>query len=122
MVTLPASVLALGNLAREGSVVQGMIFGVNGQVIVLGIEGQSFGQRPRYQDAVALKTKVPVQGSGVVLLNDEGPLGRRRSPFDVLLRAHGLGGFLRIALGPILRELGVAPRIRAFHGDPPSWS
>ncbi len=43
---LAGAVLSLRYVARERSVVQGVIFGVNGQVIRFGIEGEPLGQSP----------------------------------------------------------------------------
>ena len=66
------AVLALGDLALERAVVEGMVFDVHGEVIGVGVHRKTLRQRPRDEDSVAFEAKVPVQRPGVVLLDDEG--------------------------------------------------
>ncbi len=70
---LAAAVLALRDVALEGRVLQGMVLGVHGQMVLLRGLGQALRQGPRGQDAVAFEPEVPVQAPRVVLLNHESP-------------------------------------------------
>jgi hypothetical protein len=96
---LTGAVLTLGNGPLELPVVERVILDVDREVIGLGVHRQALGQRPRHEHAVAFESKVPVQRSGVVLLDDE----RREwstSSWRPPSRAHGFGSLLRISSSP----------------------
>ena len=82
---LAGAVFTRGDGAAELPVLQRMVFDLYGQVVLMGRDRKSLGQRPRGQHAVALQAEVPVQAGGVMLLDDEDrPLS--------LLRLVGRGG------------------------------
>ncbi len=92
-----AAVLALRDLAVEGEVLHRMVLGVHRQVVGAGVGGQALGDGPGDQHAVTLQAQVPVQGSGVVLLDDEGvPARGGRGGFG-----DGLGGAGWVAFAPV---------------------
>ena len=68
---LPAAVLPGRDLPLEGSVVQGVVLGVHGQVVGLRVLRHALGEGPGDQDTVVLEAEVPVERPGVVLLDDE---------------------------------------------------
>ncbi len=101
-----ATVLARLDVTLEAAVLDRVIFGVHGKVIRLGVLRDALRQRPGDQDAVVLKPEIPVQGTRMVLLDDEG----RPTPALSLPRApgaHRLGSPGRIALGPVGTERGI---------------
>ena len=89
-------VLAGRDLAVEVQVLERMVLGVDRQPVVGGVGGDPVGDRPRGQDAIVLEPQVPVQPRGVVLLDDEPRLARRRRRL-----ARGLAGLLEVALGAV---------------------
>src|SRR5580704_4617619 len=102
---LAAAVLTFPDIALEAAVLERVILGVDGQVIRRRVLRHALRQRPRDQDAVMLKTEIPVQGPRVVLLHDERPpaiagLSAR------LRRSHRFRGPGRITLGPVGGERG----------------
>ena len=58
----------------EASVFEGVILGLDRQVVVLRVGGRPFRQRPGDQHAFVFEPEVPVQRAGVVFLDDEGQL------------------------------------------------
>ena len=68
---LPAAVLPFGNLSFEGGVLERVILGVDGEVVLFRRLGQPLGQRPRHEDAAALEPKIPVQAARVMFLDHE---------------------------------------------------
>jgi hypothetical protein len=55
--------------ALEVAIGEGVIFDVNGQALVRGIEAGSLGDRPAFEGAVHLKTEVVMKPSCRVLLD-----------------------------------------------------
>jgi hypothetical protein len=53
-----------------------VVLDVDREVVALGVRGDSLGNGPGHQRAVALEPEVPVEAAGVVLLDDEA----RRAP------------------------------------------
>jgi hypothetical protein len=68
------AVLPGGDAALEGAVLQRVVLGLHGQVVLRRVGGFAAGERPADEDAVVLEAEVPVQTAGVVLLDDEGGL------------------------------------------------
>ena len=66
-----APVLALRDVTLEGRVLQGMVLGVHGQVVLFRRLGKALGEGPRGQHAVAFETEIPMEAPRVVLLNHE---------------------------------------------------
>src|SRR5580700_2162276 len=66
-----ASVLPLGDDAFESSIIQGMILNSHGQPFDRWIKRGSFGNCPRQQHSLPFETKVVVQVTGLMLLNNE---------------------------------------------------
>ena len=102
------AVLAGRDVAREGGVFEGVVLGVDGQVVPLGVVRQALGQCPGGEHAVALEAQVPVERPGMVLLDHEtwGPAPSGAAG------AHGLGRLGGIALGPVgAQRLGLFARL-----------
>src|SRR5207248_9005920 len=66
---LPAAVLTFWDLAGELEVFERVVLHVHGEVILLWIRRDAFGDRPRNSHPVLLEPKVPVQPARVVLLD-----------------------------------------------------
>ena len=96
-----APVLALRDVALEGRILQRMVLGMHGKVVLLRGLRQSLRERPRGKHAVAFEPEVPVEAARVVLLNDESLAGWV-PPWPT---THGLGRLLGIALGAVGIEL-----------------
>ncbi len=85
----PGAVLALGDLALEGRVLERMVFDVNSEVLLAGLERHAFRHGPARERAVALEAKVVVERPRLVTLDDEDrralsgarPPGRGRAVF-----------------------------------------
>ena len=65
------AILAFGDGAMEGQVLQRMIFGPHREMVDLRISRRRLGYRPAGQHAVAFQPHVIVQSARVVFLNDE---------------------------------------------------
>jgi hypothetical protein len=78
---LPAPVLALGDRAFEGSIVERVVLDVNGQMGLALLGGEVLGHRPGHEDRLVavlhLESEVEVQAASVVLVDDEAVAGRR---------------------------------------------
>ena len=94
---LARTVLSLLDRAFEASVFERVVLGLDGQMIVLRIGGRSFRQCPRDQHALVFESEVPVQGAGVMFLDDEGEL----VPAGAVAVGHRFAGVLRVPFGPI---------------------
>jgi hypothetical protein len=101
---LPAAVLAIRDLTREVEVRQRVVLGLHGEVVHPLLRRDALRHRPRRADAVALEAQVPVQPTGVVLLDDEArqSVRRRRRRVDVGRR---LARDVEVTLSPVLVEL-----------------
>ena len=75
-VIVPGAVLAARDLALEVEVLERVVLGGGGEVVLPGLLRQALRDRPGGEHAVALEAQVPVQAPGVVLLDHE----PRRSP------------------------------------------
>ena len=95
---LAGAVLSLGDLPFEVAVLQGVVLDVDRQVVAAGVFRDAPGQSPGDEHPVPLQPEVPVQPSGVVLLDDEPQGLRRLLGFRRPLR-RGLGA-LRLGAGP----------------------
>src|SRR6266704_1041324 len=98
-----ATVFTLGNRALEVTVVERMIFDLDGEPLVCGIEGGTPGNRPRLEYPIEIKSKVVVQPPGGMLLNDKAQTFGR----GYRARTAGLSGFLEVALGAISAQFQV---------------
>ena len=72
------AVLALGNGAFKRGVVQGVVLGLDGQVVLAAGLRDALGQGPGHQHALVLQPEIEVQPAGVVLLDHKGVAGSRR--------------------------------------------
>ena len=68
---VPGAVTAFGDVALEVEVLEGMVLGLDGEMVLLRMPRHAARQRPRHQHAVALEAQVPVQPGGRVLLDHE---------------------------------------------------
>ena len=93
-------VLPFRDLPLERRVLERVVFDVNGEVLLTGLEGDALRNRPAEQGAVLLEPEVVVQPPGVVTLDDEDRLLRLS-----LLRTEGLRRLLGIAFALVLGEL-----------------
>ncbi len=69
---LAGAVLAFGNGALKGGVVQGMVLGLDRQVVLAAGFRDALRQRPRHQHPLVLQPEIEVQPAGVVLLDHKG--------------------------------------------------
>ncbi len=97
------AVVPLRDLAREGRVVEWMIFDVHGERSLARLERHALRHRPRRERAAPLEAEVVVEPPRVMALDDEDRI-LRPPPF----RRERLGGLLRVALAVVLAELGGA--------------
>ena len=67
----PAAVLTTWDVSLEGGVLQRMVLGVHGEMVLFRSLGYALGEGPGDEDAVALESQVPVQASCVMLLDHE---------------------------------------------------
>src|SRR5215472_8785611 len=72
-----ATVLALRNVALETSVVDWMVFHMNGEGLRQWFQARAFGNSPGFESAVHLQPEVIMQPRGVVSLDAEVVGGRR---------------------------------------------
>lgn len=82
----------------EGEVFERVVLGPDGQVVGGGVGRDALGDGPGGEDAVAFQAQVPVEGAGVVLLDDEGVAAARLGR----LGGDGFGGSLGVAFAPVL--------------------
>src|SRR5205807_8042291 len=108
----PGAVAALGDVACEVEVLQGVVFRSHGEVVLAGVGGDALGYGPRRQGAVALEPEVPVEARGVVLLHHETAARGRLS-----VGGGGSGG-LRGAFE--VAQLAIAPEPVAGHARLPA--
>src|SRR5262249_37051304 len=96
-----AAVLSFGDDALEIAVVEGVILDMHRQPFVPRIEARSFRDRPAFEDAFELESKIVMEPRSAVLLHDERPM-----PFARLFGhlARGLRSLLEVALAPILAK------------------
>src|SRR5205823_8312675 len=71
-------VLSFGDDAFEGTVLDGMIFDLDGEALDGGIEAGALRDGPAFQDAVQFQAEIVVKPTGVVLLYDVRASCRRR--------------------------------------------
>jgi hypothetical protein len=92
-----AAIFAFGNRAFEISIVQRVIFNLDRQTTVLGIERGAFRHGPGFEHASRFQPQVEMKPGSGVLLNDE-----PRIFGSLYLRlAARFGGFREVALGLI---------------------
>ena len=97
-----AAVLAARDLAVESRVLQRVVLGVHGQVVLRRVVGDALRQRPGDEHPVAFQPEIPVQPARVVLLHHEDarlpacPVGFPLR--DRLRRAR------RVTLAPVFRQ------------------
>lgn len=101
-----SAVAAFGNVAFKIGVVEGMIFGLDGETLIVGIQRRAFGDSPGLQGAVHGKTKIVVEAACGMLLDDKRWLG-----CGGRIGTGRFGGAIELALFMILGEL-----IRFRHG------
>src|SRR5204862_2468243 len=92
------AIVALGDLAREGRVLERMILDVHREMLLAGLERHAFRNGPRREHAVPLEAKVAVQAPRVVPLHDEDRLLFRP------LTAERFRRLLTVALSLVLGE------------------
>src|SRR6185436_20323454 len=88
------------NRAFEAGVLQRMVFDMNRQAFVAGIQTRALRHRPALEGAIELQTKVVMQAARLVHLDDEAVVGVRTAHVTVWLR-----GYAEIAFLPIARKL-----------------
>ena len=98
-----ATVLALRDRALEGVVVDGVIFDLHRESLHRWIKAGPFRHRPAFHYAIELESKIEMQVTGGVFLNDEAKASSA-SRFCGLL-ARRFFGATEITLAPILGEL-----------------
>jgi len=76
-----------------------VVLDLDGEPLVMWVEGRPFGNSPGFEDTVQLQPQVVVQSRGIVLLDDEAPAVRR---CDMCLAARLLR-LPEIALVPVGR-------------------
>src|SRR2546429_3830073 len=94
----PGPIAALGNDAFEVGVLDGMVFDVHGQTLLVRAHRGPLGHGPALQHAVDLQPQIVVEPARRVLVDHEPAAAGRAGP------AEGLGGRGRIALAPVLLE------------------
>ena len=101
------AVVVRGDVALEVAVLQRMIFGQDGEALLVGVERGALGDSPGSQHSLHLEPEVEVESPGRVLLDDEetgtdrtgGPEGLRCSTRGTLLPVGG-----EVVLGPFVRD------------------
>ena len=106
---VPAAVLALGDGALEGAVLEGMVLGLHGQAVHVRLERRPLGHRPGDQHPLVLEAEVVVQARGVVLLDHEHRLGAVERLLRGLAAHPGAGHGLGRVLGVPLRAVHLEP-------------
>src|SRR5690242_9145445 len=66
---IPCAIVILGDDAFEVTVVEGVVFGLNRQVMVVRVHAGAFGYSPTLQHAVHLEAEVIMERCGVMLLH-----------------------------------------------------
>src|SRR5580765_4426319 len=96
------AIVPLGNEPLEVGVLDGMVFDVHGEALLVGTHRRALGHGPALQHAVDLEPQIVVEPARRVLVDDEPvPAGRAGS-------AEGLRGRGWIALAPILLEVAAS--------------
>jgi hypothetical protein len=117
-----AAVLALRNRALEITIVERVVFDLDGQPLVVRIERGPFRHRPGLEDAVEFEPQIVVQPRGVMLLDHEAPLLR----WHHRRLARRLRRLLEITFLSILGELlqhdwsRILFGMKAYHGPHPT--
>ena len=100
----PRAVLPLWDLALERSVLERVVFDVDREVLLAGLERHAFRHRPARQCAIAFEAQVVVKCPRLVALDDEDrPLPDLLSPLRSL--AVRLGRLSRSSFAPIVTKL-----------------
>jgi hypothetical protein len=68
---LARAVVAFGDVPLEFQVLHGVVFGLDGEPLVAGVQRRPLADGPRLEDAAHLQPEVEVEHRGVVLLHDE---------------------------------------------------
>src|SRR6185437_3928144 len=92
-----SAVLALWNGAFEVAVIQWMILDLDGEPLVMRIEGRSLGDSPGFEDAIQFQSQIIVQVQCRMLLNHESEALRRLD----LSTSAGFGRLGEIAFGSL---------------------
>src|SRR6185437_13586904 len=100
-----AAIFALRDDALEIDIVDGMVLDLAGEALHRGIEAQSFGHRPAFQDARHLQAEIEMEMACRVLLHDKA----QRFQATLLDAALGLGRPREIALSPVFLEAHARP-------------
>lgn len=66
-----AAIFSFRNRTFEITVVQRMIFDINGEALLTGNKAWAFCERPAFQNAIQFETEIVMQPSRIVLLNNE---------------------------------------------------
>src|SRR2546429_542467 len=99
----PGPIAALGNDAFEVGVLDGMVFDVHGQTLLVRAHRGPLGHGPALQHAVDLQPQIVVEPARRVLVDHEPAAAGRAGP------AEGLGGRGRFALAPGLLGGAASP-------------
>ena len=95
------AVAARGDAAFEIGVIERMIFDVDGEALVVGIERRALGDSPGFQGAVDGEAEIVVEAGSGMLLDNEGGLGFRGG-----FGTGGLGGAVELTLLVVVGEFG----------------
>jgi hypothetical protein len=68
---LARTVVAFRDMSLEFQILDRMVFRLDGEPLITGVERWSFAHRPGLEDAAYLQTKIEVEHGSVVLLHDE---------------------------------------------------
>ena len=111
---MPAAVFSGGDVACEVGVVDRVVLGLHGEPILITVERQVLGHRPRHEHTAPFEPEVVVQAAGVVLLDHEdGPGGLLVFGSAVAERLRRLS---LVALAPVLAEVDHRRRCRGTAG------
>src|SRR6516225_7808498 len=78
-----AAILSFGNDPLKPAIIERVVLDLDGEPLLAGIEARAFWHRPALQHTIELETKIEMQASRLVFLNDKserrrGLLARRR--------------------------------------------
>jgi len=76
--------LPLRDSPFEVAIVEWVIFDLDGEALVVGIDRRTLGDGPRFEYAIELKTEIIVKASGRVFLNYEAWTSEAATPFSPL--------------------------------------
>jgi hypothetical protein len=107
-----AFAVALGDHALEVVVRQGVVLHLDGQAAGLGVERRTLGDGPAEEDAVVLQSKVVMEPSGPVALDNEAMSSIVNRTWTPPLPTGRLRRFREVALGLVLDQLLRARRRR----------